>query len=487
MKDRKRNLAASEVPLEKVDSTETTEELYDSDPLSDTYGRKLLPASIEIAHSICSDVANAQRLYWKYGDDLIYVAGIGWYVWEGRYWKRDQYYPIRLGQCLGRMVAQDAIDNYRKSYDLNKWAKRSESRARIESAITLLRSYLNVEVECLDADPYQLNVANGTVYLHDQTLHFHDRDDRITRLVDIPYDPNAECPLFLSVLHRVLGDDQSLIDYFQRVCGYCLTGSVQEQKLFILYGIGANGKSTIVGILMEVLGSFAKLAAPNLLLSSTQVRHPTELADLMGARLVVASEMPENGKLNENQVKQLTGGDTIKGRFMRQDFFEFKPTHKFMIMTNHKPSIQGSDIGIWRRIHLIPFLVVIPTEEQDQDLPERLKKELSGILRWCVEGCADWLEQGLNPPEVVTAATAEYRQDQDVFSQFLDDCCTMRSEKQVRANVIYKRYQDWCLDCGELAMSQVTFWQRLSEKGITKTKTSQGMNYRGIEVNQQFS
>lgn len=467
----------------------------DSDPASELKLEKIasneinavaLPEGIRPANDPCTDVANAQRLYAAYAKSVMFVDGIDWFHWTGVHWKKDKHRIVRLAQNLGLMIAGEVTSNQQNFHSLIKWAKESESRSRIDAAIKLLKSYVNTDVDKLDSDPFLLNVSNGTVDLRSQLLLEHNREDLITRKVDVPYDPLAECPLFLKTISRVLNYDPELISYFQRICGYFLTGNVREQVLFILYGVGANGKSTIVGILLNILGAFAKLAAPNLLLSSIQARHPTELADLMGARLVVASETPEKGRFNENLVKQLTGGDPIKARFMRQDFFEFLPTHKFAILTNHKPTIEGSDVGIWRRIHLIPFQVVIPKDEQDQELPEKLKLEQPGILKWCVDGCAEWLKQGLNPPESVTAATAEYRSDQDVFSQFLSDCCSIRREKQVMASVLYKRYQTWCLECGETPLSQVVFWQRLSEKGITKTRTSRGFLYHGIEVNQQY-
>jgi putative DNA primase/helicase len=272
-----------------------------------------------------------------------------------------------------------------------------------------------------------------------------------------------------------------LVRYMQRLFGYCLTGLTTEQVMFILNGSGANGKDTILGRVKKVMGDYAGLAAPSLLMASRGDRHPTETADLFGIRMAIASESNEHGKLNEVLVKQLTGSEKLKARRMRQDFFEFPALFKLILMTNHRPVIEGSDYAIWRRIHLVPFNAVFKKGvNRDDTLPARLDQELPGILRWCVEGCLEWQRIGLQPPEVVKHATAQYKADQDVLSQFFDERCVLKQQAQITAKAFYSAYSDWCSENGERAKSQTWLWPKLEECGIEKDKTRMGINYRGI-------
>jgi putative DNA primase/helicase len=284
------------------------------------------------------------------------------------------------------------------------------------------------------------------------------------------------------MLVLTLAGRRELIHFLQKAIGYSLTGNTQEQCFFILYGTGANGKSTLLDTLLALLGSYAKQAAPDVLLSKSIDRHPTELADLMGARLVTAIETGEGRRLAENLVKQMTGGDRIKARFMRQDFFEFSPTFKLFLATNHKPQIRGTDYAIWRRIRLIPFTVTIPEEERDPTLPEKLRVELPGILAWAVRGCLAWQHEGLKPPAEVAHATEAYRTEMDVLAAFLADCCVVHRNARVKASELYHIYTQWCEDNGEHVENQRSFGMRLSERGFERCKVKGLGWWRGIGI-----
>jgi putative DNA primase/helicase len=278
----------------------------------------------------------------------------------------------------------------------------------------------------MDRDPFLLNVENGTLDLRTGKLREYRRGDLITRLAPVRYSSAAEITTWSRVLSEIFRGDAELIHFWQMLCGICLTGDVSPQILPVLYGSGANGKSTILNVLLEILGpDYAMSAPPGLLTLRKGERHPTELAALFGKRLVVDSETAEGAQFNESLVKQLTGGDKISARRMREDFWTFAPSHKILLCTNHKPEIRETKNAIWRRVKLVPFDVAIPQDKQDPRLPEKLRAEYPGILSWCVEGCRDWQENGLHIPKVVEDATQRYRAEQDVLAEFLDSECTV--------------------------------------------------------------
>jgi putative DNA primase/helicase len=205
-------------------------------------------------------------------------------------------------------------------------------------------------------------------------------------------------------------------------------------------------------------------AAPDLLVAK-KGSHPTELADLFGMRLVASIEVEDGSRLAESLVKQLTGGDRVKARRMRQDFWEFEPTHKVLMACNHKPQVRGTDNAIWRRIRLVPFTETIPPAEQDKQLPEKLRAEASGILAWAVEGCLEWRREGLQEPEEVRRATAGYRSEMDVLGAFLRDCCELGAEHNIAVKDLYGAYKFWCEENGERPETQRRFGSRLTERG----------------------
>src|SRR5919107_5291637 len=265
----------------------------------------------------------------------------------------------------------------------------------------------------MDASPDLLNVLNGTIDLRTGELRPHRREDLITKMAPVEYDPNSPVPAWAATLERVL-PSPDLRAFFKKLCGYAISGETSEHLLPVLYGTGANGKSTVLSTLLAAAGDYGMQAAPDLLVAKKGA-HPTEVADLFGMRLVASIEVEDGRRLAESLVKQLTGGDKVRARRMRQDFWQFEPTHKVFMAVNHKPEVRGTDTAIWRRIRLIPFTETIPPGEQDKKLPEKLRAELFGILAWCVEGCLEWQREGLQAPEEVRRATGQYRSEMDVI------------------------------------------------------------------------
>jgi len=357
------------------------------------------------------------------------------------------------------------------------WGRKSESRARIEAMIKLAESRVGIPVlpAQLDTDPWLLNVQNGTINLRTGNLQAHQRADLITKLAPVNYDPSAKCPQWEKFLERIMANKPGLIRFLKRATGYTLTGDVSEDCLFVAYGPGRNGKSVFLETLLGLWGDYGHKCPPELLMVKRGEAHPTERTVLFGVRFAPAIETSEGQRLNESLVKELTGGDTISARRMREDFWEFLPTHHLWLATNHKPIIKGTDLGIWSRMRLIPFSVTIPPQERDKRLRGKLKTEWPGILAWAVQGCLDWQQNGLQEPSEVLQATSQYRDEMDVLEDFLAEYCVQKSDAQVKAQDIYAAYQGWAQKSGERAISKTGFGQRLEERGFRRGRGGHGV------------
>ena len=296
--------------------------------------------------------------------------------------------------------------------------------------------------------------------------------------------PGDDCPLWHDFLERVTDGDTDLQAYLARVVGYWLTGHTHEHALFFLYGLGANGKSVFIETIQGVMGDYSTSAPVETFMAARGERHPTELAALRGARLVVAPETESGRHWNESRIKQLTGGDTVAARFVRQDFFTFKPTFKLCIVGNHKPSLRTVDEAIRRRIHLIPFAVTIPPDERDPELAEKLKAEWPGILAWAVQGCLDWRRDGLNPPQAVRDATDEYLQAEDSFAAWLEECTQPAADWQTETSAdLFTSWKRWAESAAEEAGSRKRFADLLQARGYPTKKGTGGVRcFEGIRL-----
>lgn len=419
-----------------------------------------------------TDMGNAQRLVAMYGAGLRYCHLWGkWLVWDNRRWKVDDTGGIvRCAKETVRAIREEAADceSEDQQKSLMKWALKSEAEARIKSMIALAQSEPGIPVspDDLDADPWLLCVSNGVIDLRTGELREHRRDDLITKWTPVVYDQRAECPTWLAFLDTIMAGKRSLIDFLQRTAGYSLSGSTGERALFFLYGVGANGKSTFLETIKAILGDYAMKTPTETLLAKQDGAIPNDVARLKGARFVSASEAEEGKRLAESLVKSLTGGDTISARFMRGEWFDFKPEFKLWLATNHKPIIRGTDKGIWDRIRLIPFEVRIPDDQQDKELPKKLSAELEGILAWAVQGCLDWRRIGLGTPDEVHAAVASYRSEMDTLAAFLNDRCIVMTGARASAKELFESYKAWCEASGERPITQRMLGMRLKERGF---------------------
>lgn len=449
---------------------------------------------------IGTDQANGYLIASQVGRDLLYVIRIGWHAWTGTHWRLGEEFAYRKAQRLSRLILDEVAAaaweaantedaGKRKelmniSESLTAWAKKSESRDRVYSAMALAKPMLAIEHTELDQDHWLLNCTNGTLNLRTGTLRPPRRADFITRCIPVAYDPEATCPTWLKFLDRIFAGAADVIHFVQKALGYSLTADTSEQCVFFLWGSGQNGKSTLLSIVQVMMGAYAQQAAPDLLVVSKHERHTTDIAELRGARLVASIETGDGRRLNEPLIKQMSGEDRMKGHFMRQDNIEFDPTHKVFLATNHKPRIRGTDYAIWRRIRLIPFTVTIPPEERDPKLVEKLKAELPGILTWCVQGCLAWQQEGLEPPKEVTEATDQYKAESDVLAAFLADYCVIDRNAKVPKSELYETYKEWCTRTGEYAETQRRFSERMQEHGFQEYKTTGGLRtWQGVGLN----
>jgi putative DNA primase/helicase len=430
----------------------------------------------------CTDLGNAERFIAQHKSDLRYCPQLRrWHQWAGDRWEPDGAGLVfQKAKETVRTIEQEAElagndQSLRKEIIAHN--KRSQAWSRIKAMIKLAESdpEIQVAVADLDTDPMLLNCTNGTIDLRTGELLSHSREHRITKSTMAEYDEKATCPQWLAFLDKIMAGNQSMITYLQKIIGYALTGLMSEQCFFIFNGFGANGKSTFLEIIRKVLGNYA-MHTPSSTLLTNNMAIRNDLARLRGSRFVSAVEIGIGKKLNEALTKELTGGDPITSRFLFREYFEQKPSFKLFIAANYKPEIRGMDHGIWRRIRLIPFNVVLSDDKIDRELPGKLAKELSGILSWAVQGCLDWQHHGLVMPDEVRSATLEYRDESDVLSRFLEDRCDQSRDAVISIKNLYDIYQAWSEENADDILTKKTFGHFMKQRGF-KQKKSDGFRY----------
>ena len=377
-----------------------------------------------------------------------------------------------------------AITDERDRAAAIRLTRRGETSAAVAGALTLASTEPGIVVtpDDLDADPFLLNCANGTLDLRTGELREHDPADLLTKITRAAYRSGADGQEFAGFLARVQ-PDAAMRDYLRRLIGQSLEGRVAEHIVAIFCGGGANGKTTFAGATAYALGDYSGPADPELLTARDYAAHPTGSADLFGLRLAILHETDRGRHLAEATVKRLTGGDRIKARRMREDFWSFDPSHTFVMLTNHRPIVGGTDEGIWRRIKLVPWEVEIPPGEQDPDLGDRLALEADAILTWAVSGYRDWREHGLADPDTVVAATGTYRAESDAIARFIDQRCLTGPHFTARSAELFAAWCKWCAAEGEEPGTQTAFSAELSKRGFGKFKDGYGrMRWKGLAL-----
>lgn len=446
-----------------------------------------------------TDVGNAEAFVSLYGDRFRYDhTRRRWLVWpvEGSAWLDDENEAHKRGLIAtlrARYYLANSIEDDAEREALEKWARKSETGQHIQTSLKVAQSMTNIATTAgqYDTDPYLLNFLNGTLNLRNITFRPPQQSDFITRLAPIEFDPSATAPEWEKFIDVVFQGNEELIEYVQRALGYCLTGDTKEHAFFIAYGGGANGKSTLLGTLGRALGNYSTVTAFRTFDADNKNEYGNDLAALRGTRFVAAIESEQNKRLAEARVKSVTGGDKISCRFLYGEFFEMLPQFKVWLAVNHKPIIRGTDNGIWRRIHLIPFLQTFgdkPGELPiDRDIDLRLARELPGIVNWLINGYLSWQKNGLRPPASVVEATKEYRAESDYVAQWLDiRCDTSEPSAKLKAIEGYQDFRQYLTDIGETNERQIptlkVWGTAMTDKGFAKAREGSGFFYSGIQL-----
>jgi putative DNA primase/helicase len=440
-----------------------------------------------------TETGGAELLADRLAGEIAFVPEWGkWLTWEGTHWRADAAEVVMMERT--KLVAHELLGEAQwalKNDDVRakafaQFAASAQRRQFRRAVLDLAKSEPGIALPFsqFDCDHYLLNCSNGTVNLHSGELRPHSQKDRITCVLPLAYDPAAKCPRWERFLVEVLPDPET-VAFVQRAIGYTLTGDVSEHCLFFLYGNGANGKTVFLNSLLALLAEYATQAPTSMLLAKQGEAHPTELTTVYKRRAVCCQETPAGRGWAEEILKHVTGGDRISARRMREDFWEFSPTHKLWVSGNHKPIVRGQDEGIWRRLRLIPFERVIPEAERDPKLGEKLCAEMPGVLAWAVRGCLAWQRDRLGQSAKVQTATSDYRRESDRLAPFVAECCTTDPAAVAPRAAFYRAYASWSETQGERRpMSDREFAEALRGRGVEecypRVNGKQQRGWRGI-------
>ena len=424
-----------------------------------------------------NDTYNAGRFVKKYLKSMGYCRELGWLYYDRKRWNRD------IGEVTaGKFARHTARDLYTLLKTANTQEEqhtrfvhfiKSQNDNKLKAMLHVARTYdeILIPLEKLDVDPYLFNCDNGTIDLHTGQFRQHRPGDMLTKLAPVTYDKQDRCELWLKCLDEWMQGDQEKIEYLQRLMGMCLTGDICARVFPIFHGSGFNGKSVFVDTICLLMGDYGWEAPQGLLAEKHDQSHPTDIASLVGKRLVTVNETKANMMLRTSLVKQMTGDQTMSARFMRQDNFTFKTTHKTILSTQNRPRIMETANAIWDRVHLVPWPYRVPKEDQNPHLTEQLKSEWPGVLNWLLEGCQKWQEGdgALEPPDSIKTATQEYRESSDILADFVDEALilNMPEESTKRVTELYKRYRKYTKDNEiERPINQRNFNEYFRIKGV---------------------
>jgi putative DNA primase/helicase len=432
-----------------------------------------------------SDTGNAECLVTIYGDDLRYChTRRKWLDWDGNRWAVDEDGLARrhmINVVRARFRACETIQDHDQRKKAAAWCIGCESSNKLEAALKVAGSLeaFSTTIEHYDRDPLTAAAIGATLDLRAVVHRAMRREDFITMQIGATYNPEATCPRWVQFLDEVFASNAELIAYIQRAIGYCLTGDTREQKLFLCFGPGANGKSVFLEILTDLLGDYAANASFETFDAGKRNESTNDLAALRGKRLVTVIETEEGRRLAEARVKSVTGQDLITCRFLYGEYFSYRPTYKIWLAMNHLPVIRGTDKGIWRRIQLIPFTQDF-TGREDKTLSETLRGELDGILQWALAGLRQWWQRGLDTPQIVTDATNRYRNESDQIGRWINDNCVVLSSVSVSVAQAYQNYKTWCEANGEKIETQNKVGRVLIDKGFDQAKPRNTRTWIGL-------
>jgi putative DNA primase/helicase len=479
-----------------VESTKAIEPAAEPAEQLRKYVAEVNPPKSLLLKQLRNDTGNADRLILKYGDRLRYCPAFRkWLVWDGRRWAVDD-------KSAARRLAKQAMLEYlteatlAEDADNQHFAYVSLEARRIANLLSMAECELVITPAELDTHPFLINFLNGTLDLRTGELAPHNQAHFITKLVHHNYEPRAGCPLFQSVVARMMGNHpdasepeldraERMVNYLQRALGYSLTGTTEEKAVFVPFGKGNNGKTTLLSTFLLLLEEYSVLLQVDTLMARQESNNTqADLADLRGARFVMTSETEEGQRLSQGKLKRITQGmGKIKATRKYENPIEFPETHKLWMDTNSKPTIRAADDqATFNRLHPIPFTVTIPPEEIDKSLPRKLLGEAEGILAWAVEGAKLWRQHGLGKPPEVVAANDDWRAENDQLGRFVEECCVVADSFSGKARQLYERYRAWAEGAGENAITETLFGRRLKDRGFAKEHRRYGTVYVGIAL-----
>ena len=450
----------------------------------------------------CTDMGNMERFIRRHRDKVrSFGNNKDWLLWDGRRWQRGgdtMVFPLAMDTIFSIAEEAKSASNDNEAEALRRWSKTSQSQAKVQSMLSLVSKSEKVVVKPSDFDqsPMQLNCINGIVDLRSGSLVSRDSSNLVSKMTNVSFDIDAQCPVFENFISEIFCGDNELIRWVQRALGYTLTGSVQEQVLFIAYGTGANGKSTLFDLLRKILGDYCSTSDFGLFLNSKQsdVRTMEAVGELKGVRFVNAAEAESNVRFSEAIIKKLTGGDALRGTKLHGQAFIFEPSHKIWLSNNHLPFAKDGSNGFWRRIKIVPFNRRFNEQEMDTTLPQKLWEERQGVLAWLVKGAMNWHHHvlisegktGLGSCKAIDDCVEQYRYDNDYTSRFIEECLTVgEGVGDTMARTLFEAYTNWHYANLEYeAISEAIFSRRMEERDLRKKRTKAGNVYEDVVIKQ---
>lgn len=435
------------------------------------------------------DTGNAERFTDSFKDIVRYsYTRKNWYFYNDKTWELDGKGKVKrlVDRVLEKMrkepiYVSDDVDEETAQKALQRHIKYSRGSNGKTNMLKESQHLLPINAEMFDQDKHLLNAQNGYIDLKTGQLHNHDREKYFSKIASIEYTDKIDCPLWDEFLMEVFNNNRPIINYIQRAVGYSLSGSTEEQVMFILHGNGRNGKSVFLDIITEMLGNYTTNIQPQtLMVKPMSGGANSDIARLQGARLVTTTEPNDGMRFDEGLVKQITGGDTVTARFLYGDEFDYEPEFKLWMATNHKPFIRGTDDGIWRRMVIIPFTVQIPEHKVDKNLKYKLRGEMTAILNWAVEGYQEWRRIGLAEPSIIKKQRGDYRKEMDPVELFIEELCVRKEGERAKGSFLYETYKDWAKDNHQYMMNHIKFGKEMSSK--FQKITSNGVHYVGIKL-----
>jgi putative DNA primase/helicase len=436
---------------------------------------------------------NCRRLLDKFGQDVRWVPKFGaWLVWDGNRWVQDETEGAPLQERAVQVIRdlearlKDLEAGSGAHKNLLKFISMSASKRGIDAMINLAKREPGIAIspDILDANDWVVGAPNGVIDLTTGTLRKGRRDDFITQQLGVAFDPDAKCPQFREFLNSALQGDQELYSYTWRAMGYTLTGSIKAECFFFAHGPGGGGKGTVFRMLKSVMGTYSKSLRAASLQAKNVDAIPQDIAKLKGARIVMVHETAENKRFDENLIKELTGGNEVTARFMRENEFEYLPKFKLWIAGNHKPDIISFDRSWRRRLRLLPFEHIVPDAQVDEELKERLAaQEAAGVLAQMVRYCVKWQAEGMKEAKAMKDALEQYQEESDSVMRFLDECCEVdkfNDDISTPANDLFMAYSKWAKQLGLWCGSAVWFGKDLRLKGFERARSAKGKKYVGI-------